>query len=193
MMTGMDTQPILFIQGAGNMHEPDGSGRLAAYLASELGSSYRVIAPEMPGADDPRYRPWRDRIAQQLEAIDKDVIVVGHSFGGSVVLKYFAEGLYHRPVRALFLISVPDWGPDGWAYEEFAVPDDVASRLPTSRIFLYHSRDDREVPFAHLAYYQEHLPTATARAIAGSEHSFVEGLPVLADDIRSLNRAAELD
>jgi predicted alpha/beta hydrolase family esterase len=185
-MTVMDTQPILFIQGAGNMREPDSSGRLATYLASELGSSYRVIAPEMPDADAPRYQPWRDRIEQELEAIDEDVIVVGHSFGGSVVLKYFAEGSYHGPVRGMFLISVPDWGPDGWAYEEFAVPDDVGSQLPTSRIFLYHSRDDPEVPFAHLAHYQQHLPTATARAIAGSEHSFIEGLPVLADDIRRL-------
>ena len=185
-MTVMDPQPLLFVQGAGSMHEPDGSGRLAAYLSNELGSSYRVIAPEMPDADSPRYQPWRDRIEQELEVIDDDVIVVGHSFGGSVVLKYFAEGSYQKPVPGLFLISVPDWGPGGWAYEEFAVPDDVGSRMPTSSIFLYHSRHDPEVPFAHLAYYQERLPTATARAIAGSEHSFLEGLPVLIDDIRSL-------
>jgi predicted alpha/beta hydrolase family esterase len=186
MMIVMETQSILFVQGAGRMQEPDGSGRLAAYLASELGPRYRVIAPEMPNADAPRYKPWRDRIEQELEVIDEDVIIVGHSFGGSVVLKYFAEGSYHRRVRGVFLISVPDWGPDGWAYEEFAVPDDVGSKLPTSRIFLYHSRDDPEVPFSHLAHYQQHLPTATARAIAGSEHSFIEGLPVLAEDIRRL-------
>jgi predicted alpha/beta hydrolase family esterase len=186
MMIVMETQPILFVQGAGSMHEPDGSGRLAAYLASELGPSYRVIAPEMPNADAPRYQPWRDRIEQELEMIDEDVIVVGHSFGGSVVLKYFAEGSSHRPVSGLFLISVPDWGPDGWAYEEFAVPDDVGSQLQTSRIFLYHSRDDPEVPFSHLAHYERHLPTATAREIPGSAHSFIEGLPVLADDIRKL-------
>jgi hypothetical protein len=42
--------------------------------------------------------------------------------------------------------------------------------------------------FAHLAYYQDRLPTATARPIDGSEHSFVEGLPTLVDDIKSLPR-----
>ena len=75
------------------------------------------------------------------------------------------------PVRGLFLVSVHDRGPDGWAYEEFAVPDDLGLRLPTSRILLYHSRDDPEVPFVHLGYYHKRLPAATVRAIDGSEHS----------------------
>jgi len=184
----MHTQPVMFVQGAGSMHEPEGSGRLAAYLARELGTDYHVIAPEMPGADNPHYQPWRDRIEQELDSIDEDVILVGHSFGGSVLLKYLAEGSYQKPVRGLFLVSMPNWGPAGWAYDEFAAPDDVASRLPASRIFLYHSRDDPEVPFAHLHYYEEHLLTATARPIAGSEHSFVEGLPLLVQDIKSLPR-----
>ena len=184
----MDSQPVLFIQGAGSMNEPEGSGRLAAYLARELGTDYRVIAPEMPDADNPHYRPWWDRIEQELEPIDVKVILVGHSFGGSVLLSYLAEGSYRKPVRGLFLVSVPNWGPDGWAYDEFAVPNDIGSRLPATRIFLYHSRDDPEVPFAHLAYYQDRLPTAAARPIDGSAHSFVEGLPTLVDDIKSLPR-----
>jgi predicted alpha/beta hydrolase family esterase len=184
----VDTQPVLFIQGAGSMYAPEGSGQLAAYLARELSTGYGVIAPEMPDADNPHYQPWRDRIAQELEAIDKEVIFIGHSFGGSVLLKYLAEGSYQKPVRGLFLVSVPNWGPDGWAYDEYAAPNDVGSRLPASRIFLYHSRDDPEVPFAHLGYYQENLPMATVRPIDGSEHSFVDGLPTLVDDIRSLPR-----
>jgi predicted alpha/beta hydrolase family esterase len=188
MRHAVDSQPVLFIQGAGSMHEPEGSGRLAAYLARELGTDYRLIAPEMPDADNPHYQPWRDRIEQELEAIDGKVIFVGHSFGGSVLLNYLAEGSYRKPIRGLFLVSVPNWGPDGWAYDEFAVPNDVGSRLPASRIFLYHSRDDPEVPFAHLAYYQDRLPTATARPIDGSEHSFIEGLPTLVDDVKSLPR-----
>jgi uncharacterized protein len=184
----VDTQPVLFIQGAGSIHDPEGSGRLAAHLANELGTGYRLIAPEMPDADNPHYQPWRDRIARELEAIAEKVILVGHSFGGSVLLKYLAEGSFRKPVRGLFLVSVPNWGPDGWAYSEFAAPNDLGSRLPTSRIFLYHSRDDPEVPFGHLAYYQDHLPTATARPIDGAEHSFVEGLPTLVDDIQNLPR-----
>jgi predicted alpha/beta hydrolase family esterase len=116
------------------------------------------------------------------------VILVGHWFGGSVLLSYLAEGSYRKPVCGLFPVSVPNWGPDGWAYDEFAVPNDVGSRLRASRIFLYHNRNDPEVSVAHLAYYHDHVPTATARPIDGSEHSFVEGLPPLVDDIKSLRR-----
>jgi pimeloyl-ACP methyl ester carboxylesterase len=39
------------------------------------------------------------------------VIFVGHSFGGSVLLKYLAEGSYRKPVRGLVLVSVPNWAP----------------------------------------------------------------------------------
>ena len=128
----------------------------------------------MPDADNPRYQPWRDRIDAELEAIDEAVILVGHSFGGSVLLKHLA-GLvpeaHPGPVSRLRA----QLGPDGWAYDEFAVSDDVGSRLPASKIFLYHSRDDPEVPFAHLGYYQQRLPTATARPIDGPGTSFLKG------------------
>ena len=44
MRTHLETQPVLFIQGAGGMHQPEGSGRLAAYLARELGICYATSA-----------------------------------------------------------------------------------------------------------------------------------------------------
>jgi predicted alpha/beta hydrolase family esterase len=115
--------------------------------------------------------------------MDESVLVVGHSFGGSVLLKYLAEGPPPVPVEGVFLISMPFWGPEGWAYDDYALPADFASRLPAAPIFLYHSREDPHVPFDHLALYSDRLPMATVRPIDGSEHSFMEGLPALVDDI----------
>jgi hypothetical protein len=93
--------------------------------------------------------------------------------GRSVLLTYLADGSYPKPVWGLFLVSVPNWGPDGRAYEEFAVSNDVGSRLPISKIFLYHSRADPEVPFAHLGYYAEHLPaTRLGQSTGRSPRSF---------------------
>jgi len=180
----MGAQPLLFIQGAGDMRAAEGSGHLADYLGKELGDDYRVIAPEMPDADHPRYRPWRDRIARELAAIDDAVILVGHSFGGSVLLKYLAEGTHRKPIRGVFLVAVPYW--DAQRFEEFALAEDFPSRLPPSEIFLYHSRHDPEVPAEHLRRYEEKLPNATARSVAGSEHSFLQGLPELVGDILRL-------
>jgi uncharacterized protein len=179
-------QPVLFIQGAGDMHEPEGSAVLAGYLSRELGRGYRVFAPEMPDADNPMYRPWRDAIERELAAIDGAVILVGHSFGGSVLLKYLAEGSTTTPIAGIFLVSMPWWGPEGWHWDELDLPPDFASRLPQAPLFLYHSRDDPEAPFAHLGLYADRLPNATSRPITGKEHSFMNGLPEIVDDIRSL-------
>ncbi|HET8843806.1 MAG TPA: serine hydrolase family protein, partial [Ktedonobacteraceae bacterium] len=83
--------------------------------------------------------------------------------------------------------SVPYWGKQDWELE-YAVPDDFASHLPPiQHTFLYHSRSDEDVPFASLLRYQGKLPRATVRVLDGKQHSFTEGLPLLAQDIKRLN------
>jgi len=177
---------ILFIQGAGNKHAPFGSGKLIAYLQEQLESGYEVLAPEMPDPEHPRYLAWRDQIEQELGKLDAGVLLIGHSLGGSMVLKYLAEGTYQRPIAGMFLVAVPYWGKRDWELE-YTLPEDFASHLPPiSRIFLYHSREDEEVSFSHLWRYQEQLPQATIRALDGKEHSFTKGLPLLVEDIKQL-------
>ena len=177
---------ILFIQGAGNKYKPLGSGKLIAYLQKQLGSDYEVLAPDMPDPDHPAYQAWRDQIEQELGKLDADALLIGHSLGGSMLLKYLAEGTYQKPIAGLFLVAVPYWGKQDWELE-YAVPDDFASHLPSIRqLFLYHSRSDEEVPFSSLKRYQEKLPQATVRVLDGKEHSFTEGLPLLAQDIKRL-------
>ncbi len=73
------TKPILFIHGAGNQRHPLGSGKLVASLKRELGSDYEVLAPDMPDPDHPRYLAWRDQIEQELDKLDADVLLIGHS------------------------------------------------------------------------------------------------------------------
>lgn len=179
-------KPILFIQGAGNKHKPFGSEKLIAYLQEQLGSDYEVLAPDMSDPNHPRYLPWRDQIEQELGKFDADVLLIGHSLGGSMLLKYLAEGTNPRPIAGMFLVAVPYWGKQDWELE-YAVPDDFASHLPTIRqLFLYHSRSDEEVSFSSLCRYQEKLPQAIVRVLDGKQHSFTEGLPLLAQDIKSL-------
>jgi predicted alpha/beta hydrolase family esterase len=177
---------ILFIHGAGNQHKPLGSGKLVASLRQQLGRDYDVLAPDMPDPDHPRYLAWRGQIEQELGRLDADALLIGHSLGGSMLLKYLAEETYQKPIAGLFLVAVPYWGKQDWELE-YAVPDDFASHLPTiQHLFLYHSRADENVPFSSLRRYQENLPRATVRALAGKEHSFTKGLPPLAQDIKQL-------
>jgi len=112
-------------------------------------------------------------------------ILVGHSFGASVLLKYLAETVRRPALAGLFLVATPFWGPD---FPEFALPPDVGERLrDLSPICLYHSRDDDEIPFDHLERHRRVLPHAIVRALDGRGHEFNQPqFPELGADIRGL-------
>jgi pimeloyl-ACP methyl ester carboxylesterase len=57
---------------------------------------------------------------------------------------------------------------------------------PDVPVFLYHCRDDKIVPFAHLSLYARELPQATIRAISEGGHQLGEDLTPIARDIESL-------
>ena len=177
--------PLLFVQGAGDLHDAQGSIHLVRYLERELRDVCEVRAPEMPGDDATDYVRWRDRILEELASMEGELVLVGHSFGGSVLLRMLAEGAIEAPLRGLFVMAVPWWGPEGWDYAGFAVPGDVAARLSDVPVFLYHSVDDPEVLSEHQRRYEALLPGATSRRVAGAEHSFVGGLPELVADIKA--------
>jgi predicted alpha/beta hydrolase family esterase len=71
-------------------------------------------------------------------------VLVGHSFGASVLLKYLAETVRRPGLAGLFLVATPFWGSD---FPEFALPPDFGARLrDLSPIYLYHSRDGGGAP-----------------------------------------------
>jgi hypothetical protein len=182
-------QQILFIQGGGaGAHQAD--ARLVVSLRRALGTSYEVRFPKMPAEGDPDYQRWKPRLTEELAALGNRSILVGHSLGGSFLLKYLVEEGIKQSVVGIFLIATPFWGGAGWHYEGFervALPADFAAKLPPAApVFLYHGRDDEIVPFAHLALYAAKLPHATRRAIEGRGHQFGDDLSEVAADIMSL-------
>jgi predicted alpha/beta hydrolase family esterase len=144
----------------------------------------------MPKENDPDYQRWRAQIRKELASMRGNVILAGHSLGGSFLLKYLSEEKIETRVAGLFLIATPYWGGDGWrydGYEAVALPEDFPSRLPKATpIFFYHSRDDETVAFAHLALYEEKLPEAAVRILDGRGHQLSNELSEVAADIKSL-------
>ncbi len=177
---------VLFVHGGGQgAYEED--RKLAANLQASLGVSYDVRCPKMPDEDSPAYEAWKDRIAKELVAPDGEVILVGHSLGASILLKYLSEEKAEKPVAGLFLVAPPYWGVEDWEVVEYALQADFASKLPEELpVFFYHSRDDEWVPFEHLALYAEKLPQATIREFDGRGHQFDDDLSEVARDIERL-------
>jgi predicted alpha/beta hydrolase family esterase len=176
---------VLFIHGAGpGAHEAD--SKLAASLQSELGADWEVVCPKLP-EKRPEYPLWAAQIARAAAKWDEPVFFVGHSFGGSLLLKYLSEQPTGPSAAGIFIIAAPYWGSGGWSGEEFALKKDFASSLPKNApVFLYQGRDDNEVPFAHLALYREKLPRAQVRELPGRDHQLNDDLSETARDMLEL-------
>jgi predicted alpha/beta hydrolase family esterase len=179
---------ILIVHGAGVQVLHRKSTDWQAGLQDALGPKYEVLTPQMPKPETPRYAGWKIRLAESLALLDDKAILVGHSLGGSVLLKYLSEETSERPISGLFIVAAPCWGADQeWQSDEFTFRKDFSSLLRIPRIVLYHSRDDEVVPFTHLAHLKEKLPTAIVSALDGRGHEFnKEAFPEIVNDIRSL-------
>lgn len=159
-------------------------------LRKELGTGHEVHFPIMPSPEDPHYEAWSGRLDQVLSELNEPPIVVGHSLGGSVVLKHLAETEPRAPIAGLVLVATPFWGKSDWE-AEWALPQDwpdAGTALP--RTFLFHSRDDEEIPFGHLELYAKRLPNAEVRPLDGNGHLFDRGdLSEIVEAIRALTPA----
>lgn len=177
---------VLFIHGGGeDAYVAD--EHLVVSLRTDLGSDYAVSYPRMPNPDQPRYTAWKRQLVELLSTFDGEVIVVGHSLGGSVALKYLSDEPVDQRIVGLFMVAAPYWGFDGWAVDEYTLSEDFAARLSADLpIFCYHSRDDDIVPFDHLGMYAARLPQATLRAFDGRGHQFANDLSEVAADITHL-------
>lgn len=183
------TKQVLFLHGGGGQEDYAADALLVASLQTALGEAYAVNYPFLPS----EAAPDLGRLNQINRAISRcpgDLLVVAHSLGASMLLKYLAET--ETPVQpritGLFLLATPFWqGEEEWK-QGFKLPADFALKLPTNgSIFLYHCRDDIEVPFEHLELYARRLPQATLRPLPDGGHQFHQDLAFVAADIQALS------
>ena len=177
---------VLFIQGGGGKEDYDADANLVSSLREGLGKTYTVHYPLLSNESSPDFGRTK-QIAKEISLIDGEIIFVGHSLGASMLLKYFSENDVKKKIGGIFLMSTPFWsGDEDWKQglklrEDF--PDTLPKNVP---IFLYHCRDDEEVPFEHLVTYAQKLPQARVREIASGGHQLNNNLSLIAKDIKSL-------
>lgn len=180
----------LFIHSAGPQSGEQGSAPLVKHLRQSLGSAFRVTCPAMPAPTKPSYERWKLKLDQLLPSDASPPILVGHSLGGSVLLKYMSEHRPKIPATGLFVVAAPYWGSADWKVAEFALCAGFARALPSSlKIYLYQSRNDEVVDMEHLSRYAKAIPKATVRVLDGGGHTFNDGLPELTEDVQALANA----
>ncbi len=177
---------LLIIQGGGEGAHEWGMPLITA-LKEQLGNNYDVHFPKMPNEKNPQYHAWVHKIEEELQNLSGPVILLGHSLGGSVLLKYLSEQAVLQHIQALFLVSAPFWGVPDWEVDQFTLADNFTYKLPNViSSFIYHSCDDPFVPFLHHKRYKDLLATATVRTFNNAGHEMVKAVPTLIKDISSL-------
>jgi hypothetical protein len=180
---------VLLVQG-GSEGAYAADARLADSLRTHLGSGFEVRYPALPNEDEPNYAVWKAAILGELRDMGPGAYVVGHSIGGSVLIKMLTEGALSPPLGGVFLAAAPFWYDDDfWRWDEAALPPDAAQRIPPGTpLFLYHGEDDPSVPVEHLGMYAQALPAAVVRALPGRDHQLNDDMSEVARDIRELAR-----
>ena len=177
---------VLFIQGGGEKgYEAD--AKLAASLQQSLGGSYKVYYPPMQTNETEPDFGWPEQIGKEISKMNNEVIFVGHSLGASMFLKFLTENEVKNKIAGIFLISTPFWSGDEDWVKGLRLKEDFSNDLPGNiPVFLYHCRDDEEIPFDHLARYRQKIPHATVREMTSGGHQLNNDLTIIARDIRSL-------
>ncbi|MDO6761870.1 alpha/beta hydrolase [Tamlana sp. 2_MG-2023] len=126
-------------------------------------------------------------MGEKISENDKNLILVGHSFGASMILKFLSENPVQTELKGIFLIATPYWnGNDDWI-QGLMLKDNFADKLPDNvPMFFYHCKDDEEIPFSQLQDYKEKLNRAIYREIEKGGHQLNNDLTIVAKDIESL-------
>src|SRR5690349_14835261 len=105
---------ILFIQGGGNGgYETD--AKLVTSLQKILGEQYDINYPEIKSDETAPDFGWTQQIGEKISEIQNSVVIVGHSFGASMLLKYLSENSVNKKIEGIFLIATPFWnGNKDW-------------------------------------------------------------------------------
>ncbi|ETZ22198.1 alpha/beta fold hydrolase [Pedobacter sp. V48] len=182
---------ILFIQGAGNVSTSQEQVIIDA-LRSNLGDKFTITYPPMPDTDHPAFLDWEAVLATSLNSLSGKVILLGHSLGGSIILKYFTRQPVPEKVIGMILFGVPYWKDQNWDVSEYAIEDDLLGKLSTlDNIYFYHSLDDEVIPNQQFKSYRKLIPRGHWRVLSGVDHSYHGAIPDMINDIQDLADGAQ--
>jgi len=152
-----------------------------------LGADFNVRYPQMPAEEEPNYAAWAAKLSEELATADSTFMLVGHSLGASLVLRYLALNTVEPKPVGVFLAAAPFIGKRGWSGADFELPTQAGAKLQGTRMFFYQGGADEVVPVAHMSLYEQAFPHATVRLLPARNHQLDDDLSAIAADIRRLN------
>ena len=180
---------VLFIHGGGE----DGYHadlQLRDSLIADLGKRFSLVYPQMPSEEQLPDFGWLDKIGQELEGLcgsETGIVLVGHSLGASMVLKFLSEREVSCEILGVFLLAAPFWKGDQDWVQGLKLSKGFERKLPKGiPFYFYHCNDDREVGISDLQHYRTLMPQAVTVELESGGHQFEGRLGMLATDMKVL-------
>jgi len=178
---------VLFIHSAGTQGPGEGSAALREALEGGLPQGMHFKAPLMPAPDDPKAELWLAAFESEVTGIEHDLVIVGHSLGGSIALKGLARLGVPVNLKGVITVAAPFWGAPDWDFESFALPDDAAEKLvDLSRLRILQGDRDEVVPVDHAQRYKALLPNAQIAILPGVDHAAAGAAPAVIEAVAAL-------
>ncbi len=190
-------QQILFIHGGETFstHEeylfwlknesqfdPDRAQKRARRWHRQLESvlpGWTVLRPQMPNDVNAQYPEWEIYFKKVTPFLKNGVVVIGHSLGGTFLLKYLATHTLPVTVRSVYLVA-PSFGVPHTTFDVFEDISKVTKHAPCT---IYHSLDDSIVPFAESEGGVKRMPGARLVQFSDRGHFLSESFPELVSDL----------
>jgi len=183
----MKTQ-VLFIHGGGD----DGYGTdkaLMHSLKNALGENYELQYPQMNTENENDLAlEWIAQIEAEILKLGSEVILVGHSLGASMIIKYLSEKQAASTIKGVFLLAPPFWSGNRTWVQPLKLKKNFEEQLPPEiPLFFYQCKDDEIVPYRHFTRYRKILPAESFREVLLGGHQFNNDLALLAMDIIAIS------
>ncbi|MEQ8337642.1 MAG: alpha/beta fold hydrolase [Cyclobacteriaceae bacterium] len=178
---------IIYIHGAGIQGPKSESRLLLKDLMREVDDGLEIHAPEMPNPMNPDCVAWMDVLDATIHKLDGRIILIGHSLGASVILKYLTERAVEINIESVLLMGTPFWGNSNWKSNDFRLDLNHLERLSAfDSIHFFHGVDDDVVPASHLDDYLQLIPHAHGQLVEGADHYLRNHIPSMVSLINNL-------
>jgi len=139
------------------------------WLKEELEKeSIKVIAPQLPGGQNPKLNEWLNVLSKEIGNPDKEDIFIGHSLGCMAICRYLEQLPINKKVGGCFFVSGFISSLGFKEIENFFVPRCDLSKVSSHSSFFIAINSDND-PYVPLAKAEEIRQKLNARLII--EHS----------------------
>ena len=160
-------------------------------LQEELWKNYQVALLDMPNRTCALYKERKIQFEKIFPYLEWDQILIAHSLWTIFILKYLTENKFPKKIKQFHLVSAyvddENMPPEEAYIGDFAFDITRVPKIQNicEKIFLYHSKDDKCVPFSQWERLHEFLPNAKFEVFEDRWHMNIPEFPELIENIKN--------